>query len=91
MSRSVPIRPAAAAPDHIRVLDPPTLTSAVQPTALPLLLWGWPQILIATGLLRRTLERELSAGRFPKPIRRVGRRPYWRPADVIRWAEESKS
>jgi predicted DNA-binding transcriptional regulator AlpA len=86
MNRSVPIRPAAAAPDHIRVLDPPTLASAVQPTALPLLLWAWPHVLTTTGLLRRTVERELRAGRFPKPIMHVGRRPYWRPADVIRWA-----
>jgi predicted DNA-binding transcriptional regulator AlpA len=63
------------------------------PTALPVprLLWGWPENVHATGIPRRTLERELSAGRFPKPIKRVGRRPYWRPADVIAWAEGSCS
>jgi predicted DNA-binding transcriptional regulator AlpA len=82
-------RPVAD-PDRLRVLDPPPLASAVEPASPPRLLWGWPEILAATGLIRRTIERELSAGRFPKPIRRVGRRPYWRPTDVIRWAEGGK-
>lgn len=51
------------------------------------LLWGWPEVIDATGIPRRTLERELSAGRFPRPVKRVGRRPYWRPSDVAAWAE----
>jgi predicted DNA-binding transcriptional regulator AlpA len=55
--------------------------------AVPKLLWGWPEIIKATNIPRRTLERELSAGRFPKPIRRVGRRPYWSPEAVRTWAE----
>jgi predicted DNA-binding transcriptional regulator AlpA len=54
---------------------------------VPRLLWGWPEVLGATCIPRRTLERELSAGRFPKPIKRVGRRPFWRPADVVAWIE----
>jgi predicted DNA-binding transcriptional regulator AlpA len=57
------------------------------PTAtVPLLLWGWPEIKQATGLPERTLNRLMHRG-FPKPVRRVGRRPFWRPADVIAWAE----
>lgn len=58
--------------------------SVAAPAAL---LWGWPQLPPATNLPRRTLEREIAAGRFPKPIKRVGKRPFWRPADVIAWAE----
>jgi hypothetical protein len=54
---------------------------------VPRLLWSWVDILGATGVPRRTLERELAAGRFPRPIRRVGRRPFWRPLDVAKWAE----
>ncbi len=54
---------------------------------VPRLLWGWPEVIEATGIPRRTLEREISAGRFPRPVRRVGRRPYWSPEDVRRWAE----
>ena len=54
--------------------------------AVERLLWGWPEVLAATGIPRRTLEREIAAGRFPKPIRRVGRRRFFRPADIIRWS-----
>jgi predicted DNA-binding transcriptional regulator AlpA len=56
---------------------------------LPRLLWGWAELVEATSIPRRTLEREISAGRFPRPIKRVGRRPFWKPADVIAWAEGS--
>jgi predicted DNA-binding transcriptional regulator AlpA len=69
------IEPAPAAPGRPEA-----------PDSVPRLLWGWPEILTATGLLRRTLERELAAGRFPAPVRRVGRRPFWSPEDVIAWA-----
>jgi len=53
---------------------------------VPRLLWGWPEIESSTGIPRRSLERERHRG-FPKPIRYVGRRPFWRPADVKAWAE----
>src|SRR5262245_12488725 len=52
-----------------------------------LLFWGWAELVANTNIPRRTIERQLAAGRFPEPARRVGRRPFWRPADVIRWAE----
>jgi predicted DNA-binding transcriptional regulator AlpA len=58
----------------------------VAPPSVVRLLWGWPDVISSTGIPRRTLERELAAGRFPEPIKRVGRRPFWRPADVIAWA-----
>jgi predicted DNA-binding transcriptional regulator AlpA len=74
-------RPTAE-PGPLRLADP----TGPRPEAPERLLWGWPEVLAATGINRRTLERELSASRFPAPIRRVGRRPYWRPADVARWA-----
>jgi predicted DNA-binding transcriptional regulator AlpA len=55
-----------------------------------LLLWGWPELLAFVPIPRRTLEQELSAGKFPKPVKRVGRRPFWRPGDVRQWAEGGK-
>jgi predicted DNA-binding transcriptional regulator AlpA len=59
--------------------------------SVPRLLWGWAENIEATGIPRRTLEREIASGRFPKPIKRVGRRPFWRPSDVIAWAEGGRS
>jgi hypothetical protein len=51
------------------------------------LLWGWPQVLTAIPASRRTLTRELAAGRMPKPVLYIGRRPYWSPDHIRRWAE----
>ena len=62
------------------MMVPPT------PSGVTLLLWGWPEVLKATGIPRRTLDRELAAGKFVKPALKIGRRPYWRPGDVERWA-----
>lgn len=39
------------------------------------------------GISRRTLERERSAGRFPRPDKIVGKRPLWRLETVRRWLE----
>jgi hypothetical protein len=58
-----------------------------QAPIVPRLLWGWPEIIAATSIPRRSLEREIARGGFPKPVRRVGRRPYWKPEDVCRWAQ----
>ncbi len=75
-------RPAVA----LRLAGAIDLPEAPGP-AVERLLWGWREVLAATGIPRRTLEREIAAGRFPKPIRRVGRRPFFKPADIIRWSE----
>jgi predicted DNA-binding transcriptional regulator AlpA len=39
------------------------------------------------GLSRRTIERERSAGKFPKADRVVGKRPIWSIATIRRWLE----
>jgi len=59
--------------------------------AIERLLWGWREVLAATGIARRSIEREIAANRFPRPIRRVGRRPSWRPIDIVRWSEGGRS
>ena len=74
---------AAATADIVR---PP---APAEPQAVPRLLWSWSEVIQATGIPKRTLQKELSARRFPDPARRVGRRPYWLPKDVTRWAEGS--
>jgi predicted DNA-binding transcriptional regulator AlpA len=46
------------------------------------LLWGWDDIGSLTGLSRRLLERQLSAGKMPRPDLRIGRRVLWRPSTI---------
>jgi predicted DNA-binding transcriptional regulator AlpA len=52
------------------------------------LLVGWDDITQHTGLSRRLLEREVSAGRMPAPDVRVGRRACWRAATIMQWIDE---
>ena len=51
------------------------------------LLVGWDDISVHTGLSRRLLEREVSAGRMPGPDVRIGRRACWRPATITAWLD----
>ncbi len=74
----------AAAGDTSPQSDPTAPAAAAKVQNVPRLLWGWPEVIAATGIPRRSLERELAAGRFPRPARRVGRRPFWKPEDVRR-------
>ena len=41
----------------------------------------------ALGVSRRTIERERSAGRFPRPDLTIGRMPLWRPETIRTWVE----
>jgi predicted DNA-binding transcriptional regulator AlpA len=41
----------------------------------------------ALGVSRRAVERERSAGRFPKPDLTIGRMPLWRVETVRAWIE----
>jgi predicted DNA-binding transcriptional regulator AlpA len=45
------------------------------------------ELAAALGVSRRALERERSAGRFPKPDRIIGRMPLWTPETIRRWIE----
>jgi hypothetical protein len=66
----------------------PTLAVAFEPpSTVPLkdrLTLSLADIAALTGLSRRLLERELAAGRWPKPDLRVGRRCLWRQNSVRR-------
>jgi predicted DNA-binding transcriptional regulator AlpA len=43
------------------------------------------ELAAALGVSRRTIERERSAGRFPKPDRTIGKMPVWSPETIRRW------
>jgi predicted DNA-binding transcriptional regulator AlpA len=47
------------------------------------------EVAAAFGVSRRTIERERSAGRFPKPDLKIGRVPLWRPATLENWMARS--
>jgi predicted DNA-binding transcriptional regulator AlpA len=80
-------RAEAAVGETSQHVDPTAPAAGAPVQYVARLLWGWREVLAATGIPRRSLEREIAASRFPRPIRRVGRRPFWRPEDVRRWAE----
>jgi predicted DNA-binding transcriptional regulator AlpA len=47
------------------------------------------ELAAALRVSRRTIERERSAGRFPKPDLTIGRMPLWRPETIRTWIEEA--
>ncbi len=55
--------------------------------ALELALYGWPELLRVVPIPRRTIEKLIAIGEFPKASRYLGRRPYWLPEVVRQWAE----
>jgi hypothetical protein len=69
-------RPEVPTPQTNRLRLAAASARRTEDQAAGCLLWGWPVVLAKTTIPRRTLEREIAAGRFPKPIRRVGRRPF---------------
>jgi hypothetical protein len=66
--------------------DQPTTARAI-PTSTELLIWGWPEVLRAVPIKRRSLERAICAGTFPAPTLHLNKRPFWRPDEVKRWAQ----
>jgi predicted DNA-binding transcriptional regulator AlpA len=53
------------------------------------LAWRLDDIAQSLGISRRALERERSAGRFPRPDLTIGRMPLWKPETVRRWIEDA--
>jgi len=58
-----------------------------EPATVPRLAFRLDEVALSLGLSRRTLERERSAGRMPKPDMRVGKMPLWRPDTIREWVE----
>ncbi len=51
------------------------------------LTYGLNELAAVIGVSRRSIERERSAGRFPKPDVKIGKRPFWRVETIRKWAE----
>ena len=76
MSRSHESSPATGSP----AADAPASTAGRMALRLD-------ELADALGVSRRTIERERSAGRFPRPDRLIGKMPVWSPATIRRWVE----
>jgi len=74
--------------------DAATLTTGLTVTAKPFddlksrLALRLDELARALGVSRRAIERERSAGRFPKPDLTIGRMPLWKPETIRRWIDE---
>jgi predicted DNA-binding transcriptional regulator AlpA len=73
LARKAPVEPEAA-PNGRRV-DAPVERLALR----------FDEVAASIGVSRRLLERELSAGRFPRPDLKIGRCPVWRIATINAW------
>lgn len=64
-------------------LEKETMPAQAAPALEPLL--SVVEIAKLINCHRRTIERERSAGRFPKPDLHIGNRPRWRPETIRVW------
>jgi predicted DNA-binding transcriptional regulator AlpA len=69
--------PLAILPDVVRASDP-----------LERLTYRLGEVASLLGVSRRTLERERSAGRFPKPDLAIGKAPLWTRETLAHWIAE---
>ena len=60
---------------------------ALSPATLRRLTLRLDEVARALGVSRRAIERERSAGRFPKPDLVIGRMPLWQPMSIRQWIE----
>ncbi len=58
------------------------------PAVVDRLTYRLDEVAASLGVSRRTIERERSAGRFPKPDRHIGRAPLWSRETLVRWIAE---
>jgi predicted DNA-binding transcriptional regulator AlpA len=80
---------APASPETAQAL-PPGVIHLSQPTGAVVerLALRLDELAAALGVSRRAIERERSAGRFPRPDLVIGRMPLWTPQTIRRWLEE---
>jgi len=74
-----------------KLATPPTAPAPIGPDgpdAAPLrLALRLDELAEALGVSRRTIERERSAGRFPRSDLTIGKMPLWRVETIRRWID----
>ena len=63
----------------------PRFESKPEPAPLERLTYGLNELAAVIGVSRRSIERDRSAGRFPKPDMKIGKRPLWRVETIQEW------
>ena len=65
-------------------------SAGMPPASLPVerLTFRLGEVARSLGVSRRTLERERSAGRFPRPDLTMGKAPLWTRETLVRWIAE---
>ena len=67
---------------------PPRLGCKPEAAPTERLAYRLDELADALGVSRRTIERERSAGRFPKPCKILGKRtPLWSVQSIREWVE----
>ena len=74
-------------PRAVRQSLPAAATHEAPPPAAPRLALRLDEVARALGISRRAIERERSAGRFPRPDLTIGRMPLWRPETIRGWID----
>lgn len=69
-----------------RRVDPARPGDPATADASPLL-WSLQDVARALSVSRRTLERLVAAGRFPKADVQIGKMPRWKPQTVRNWVD----
>jgi predicted DNA-binding transcriptional regulator AlpA len=70
----------------LRTAEPDTEAPTADPFAGRLTL-RLNEVASALGVSRRAIERERSAGRFPRPDRTIGKMPIWSVETIRQWIE----
>jgi excisionase family DNA binding protein len=70
-----------ATPGSLRLADPPSLASAIEPL---ITVTDLARLLVCD---RRTIERLRAAGKLPPPDLKIGRLPRWKRSTIELWIE----
>jgi predicted DNA-binding transcriptional regulator AlpA len=81
-------RPKPAPADDSSLLDETFADLRARPTVPERLTFRLDELASALGVSRRTIERERSAGRFPKPDLCIGKAPLWKPQTIRDWIDK---
>jgi predicted DNA-binding transcriptional regulator AlpA len=81
MSQAHRPRPDVADPGPLKLVNQP---EAASPNVVRLA-YRLDEVAKALGVSRRLIERERSAGRFPRPDLTIGRAPLWTRETLTRW------